>query len=1354
MTVKPPSVQDHPTLAIYGLQQEPEPRTLVDIFQATANAHPNAIAIEGIDGTLSYRETQQRIDVIVRRLAEIGIGRGDRIGIRVPSGTVDLYLSILATIHAGAAYVPVDWDDPDSRADTVWEEANVNAVFGAGLELTMMGSSARSASLSPERPTVQDDAWIIFTSGSTGKPKGVAITHRSAAALVDVEADLYLANAPLGPQDRVMAGLSVAFDASCEEMWLAWRSGAALVTAPRDVVRSGEDLGNWIVRNNITAVSTVPTLASFWPIEDLNKVRLLIVGGEACPMELVEKYDRPGREMWNTYGPTEATVIASAHLMTTTPPIRIGRPIDGWQLTVVDENEQPVKWGETGELVIGGIGLGRYLDPEKDAEKYAPLPSLGSERAYRSGDLVRAEREGLVFAGRTDDQIKINGVRTELGEVDAHLTALPNVQVGAAAIHKTDAGADVLVGYLMPEPGKTIDIVDARRALATTLRGGTPSLCIVDEMPMKTSGKVDRKALPWPLPASATGGTPDHDLPPELTWLGDLWTSLLGPVPLELDSNFIDLGGTSVAVAMLVSELRKAHPGVEIAKIYADPTIRGMAEYLDTLADASDSRYDEPLPEPRPIPWFSGVYQSLVVMLFYAWNALRYVAGTLIVVWILATFFNAHWMDVPPLWPIAVAYVVLFSMPGRVLTTAVVSRILCFNIKPGRYLRGGLTHMRIWTAQRFLELQKLENLYGTPQVALFHRLMGNTVGKRTLLWHAPSVTGLVSIGDDSSIGHETDLQAYYLVGDTLIVDEITIENNVRIGARVFVNPGTHIQAGAEVMPGSAASGTVEGNMAWGGSPLFLVGPADESWPVESAYTASGVKHFSAFTNWVSHLLAMMWVPAISILAITPSLLIVLPQVHRMQRFERVFPIFATWVPVFVILTMATWIGLVALTLRFLSVFIQPGYYPQRGPVGVAMYLAHVLMQRSLISTYVLYASFVTPYLLRLFGARVERNVEISTVETIPHLTAFEEGTFMADHSMVSATRYRNGWLHVGSSVIGERSFVGNSGIVGPDRDMAPDSLVAVLSSLPANIMAGTSWIGRVPTEIPRQRVQASLEATYNPPLRLKVARVLVEVCRLLPHMITAWLELAIVWILAIVYLRYGRGLDGMLGVLLWAWPTVFAAGVISSTIPIIVKWLLIHRFKPSQNPLFSAFVWLGELSDAFNETLAVPSLIRMSLGSPMYNLWLRLMGTRIGKNVWCESWWLPEFDLIELDDGVTINRGTVLQTHLFHDRVMSLESVHFEAGSSLGPNSFILPGATVGCRTTIGPGSLVMRQESLPADTRWGGNPVQLLTESTTADLAIAQRDNAERDIADADNPDPGALTNCGLVREGVTHAG
>ncbi|MGD7002188.1 Pls/PosA family non-ribosomal peptide synthetase [Corynebacterium halotolerans] len=1302
-----PSPHDHPRLAVYGVEDPPAERTLLDIVRQTTADHPDAIAIEGFDASITYRDLETLIAREVERLHDSGIGRGDRIGIRVPSGTTDLYVAILATMFAGAAYVPVDWDDLDSRAATVWEEAEVAAVYGEDLMLELRRETANPDT---GEATLDNDAWIIFTSGTTGKPKGVAISHRSAAALVDAEYLTYLVDAPLGPDDRVMGGLSVAFDASCEEMWLAWRNGATLVTAPRDVVRSGDALGQWIVDNRITAVSTVPTLAAMWDPAYLQNIRLLIFGGEACPIGLVQKLAAPGREVWNTYGPTEATVIGSAELMSVEPPVRIGRPISGWALTVVDTDGVPVAWGETGELIIGGVGLGRYLDLEKDAEKYAPLPALGWDRAYRTGDLVQAEQAGLIFAGRVDDQIKIGGRRLELGEVDGYLCELPGVSAGAAAVHKTAGGNDVLVGYLSGEDPDAIDLDTARVLLARKMPGGiVPVLGVLPELPMKTSGKVDRKALPWPLPNNADDAA---ELPAELRSLAELWEEQLGPVPMATDSDFFKLGGGSVAIARLAARIRENCPAAEIGQLYAHPTLQQMSDYLADLGTTHEER-----PLPRPIPRAAGVFQASFVGALYLFNALRYVVGALVAIWLLGTFFDAGWVPSLPAVPVLISWIVFYSLPGKVLLTAAGVRALTVGLQPGRYLRGGWTHLRVWAAQRLLTFMQLENLNGTPMAPAMHRLLGNRVGRDSHLGHNPPVTGLVTIGADVTVEHEVDLEGYWLDGDTFIVGRIDIADGARVGVRTLVSPGVSIGRGAEVLPGSHVDRDVPAAELWGGSPLVSYGTAGESWPegnpeqLRRTTGQSCYRSMGAVRSWLTYTGGLLVLRLLQALALLPGFMIVFPQVRDLEFYEHVFPVLAVWVPVFTILMVLTWLAGVVVVVRITALFIVPGYYPRDSFTGFAVWLTHILMQRTLISTYPIYASSFTPTWLRLLGARVGRDVEISTVETIPHLTWIRNRSFLADHALASSTRMRGSWLHIGTTVIGEGSFVGNSGIVGPDRDVADNSLVAVLSSVPHRPRAGTSWLGRTPTLIPRQEIAGDTARTYQPPLHLKITRVVVESGRILPAMINNWLDLVVVYVLAGIYMQQlfagAPRLQALLVVTLASWPVLVVAGTLAALIPVLVKWMLVGNFREQQKPLFSSFVWRGELVDVFVESLAIPGVVRMSLGSPLFNLWSRMMGAKIGTSVWCETWWLPEYDLVRIEDRVSVNRGTVLQTHLFHDRVMTMESVTMDTGSTLGPNSFVLPGGRVGERSTIGPGSLIQRQEQLPGDSLWQGNPVR-----------------------------------------------
>ncbi len=238
--------------------------------------------------------------------------------------------------------------------------------------------------------------------------------------------------------------------------------------------------------------------------------------------------------------------------------------------------------GEIGELVIGGVGLARYLDPDKDAEKYAPMPTLEWARAYRSGDLVRLEADGLYFMGRADDQVKVGGRRIELGEVDAALVNLPGVSGGAAAVRRTASGTPLLVGYVA-SADPAFDIAKARAALADSLPAAlVPRLVLVDELPTRTSGKVDRNALPWPV-AVDTGADATPDLAGTTGWLAGLWRDVLAAPVDGPEADFFALGGGSLSAAQLVAALRARHPQVTVADLYDHPRLGSLAGYLDEL---------------------------------------------------------------------------------------------------------------------------------------------------------------------------------------------------------------------------------------------------------------------------------------------------------------------------------------------------------------------------------------------------------------------------------------------------------------------------------------------------------------------------------------------------------------------------------------------------------------------------------------------------------------------------------------------------------------------------------------------------------------------------------------------------
>ncbi|WP_086820344.1 Pls/PosA family non-ribosomal peptide synthetase [Allokutzneria sp. NRRL B-24872] len=1286
--------------ATYPAADPPSQRTLVDIFHTTVAAQPCAPALDDGATTLSYSDLAKWVGEVVTTWRAAGIGLGDRVGIRLPSGTAELYVSILATLSVGAAYVPVDFDDPVERAEMIWQEAEVCAVAGPGGEVRKLRETARRRPIRPPAP--ENDAWVIFTSGSTGKPKGVAVTHRSAAAFVDAEAELFLPDDPLGPADRVLAGLSVGFDASCEEMWLAWRHGACLVPAPRELVRAGAELGPWLAERGITVVSTVPTLAGLWPADVLGGVRLVILGGEATSQELAAKLDVPGREVWNTYGPTETTVVASAARVSADLPVRIGFPLAGWELAVVGPSGEPVAWGETGELVIGGVGLARYLDVAKDREKFAPLPSLGWGRAYRSGDVVRADPEGLVFVGRSDDQVKIGGRRVELGEVDAALAALPGVSTAASVVRKTETGAPVLVGYLvLNDTESTLDIVAARLQLAERLPSAlVPLLAVVPTMPIRASGKVDRDALPWPLEEASISEWSEAE-----AIIAEHWSAVLGQTPAE-DSDFFSSGGGSLAVAHLVSRLREHFPQASVADIYQHPTVRGLAEKLadESGAPQADNRMRSVKPGSFALFGFA---QSLFALVVFA------VAGLRLLLVVVAFQELSALAGIPgisstvPWYWLGLAWLLFFTSPGRVLLAAAGARLATAGIRPGEHRRAGWNHLRLWAAERWVTAVGVASITGTFWVLHYARALGCRVGQNVDLHALPPVTGLATFGDRAAVEQDSDLAGWWLDSDCVRVGGIDVGAGSRIGGHSTLLDGAVVEDGAEVLSGSSVRGTVSAGHQWGGAPARDLGEVDEAWPESPARRSLVWRTIYGLTPLLTGVIVL--------LSAFPGLLVLGSLVTSAMTVAT-----AAWVvPLAALGSLVTYAGSTVLVVRLLNFAVKPGVHRVDSLAGWSAWLVQRFTTGARGTLFSLYAGLLTSTWLRMLGAKIGRGTEVSTVAGLPSMMAVGSGSFLADDTSLAPYELRNGWLAVGTARVGDRTFIGNSAEVGHGRWVPDGSLLGVLSSAPKRVPENTSWLGRPAMLLPRKVEGGSTARTYDPPRRLVVARMLIETCRLLPVMVSYGLALFTVVLLS--FLLTSQGIVAAALAASWLTP---AAAVVAVAVAIAAKWVLVGKHVPRERPLWSSFVWRNELAAVFFEELVTRWAGTALIGTPLFSMVLRGMGAKIGRGVHCETRWLPEPDLVTLGDGAVVNRGCVVQTHLFHDRIMRLGPIHIGRGATVGPRSVVLFDSTVGAHGSVGANSLVMRGESLPEGTAWMGNPVaaEIRPARTVAARTVAAR--------------------------------
>ncbi|MET0896967.1 MAG: Pls/PosA family non-ribosomal peptide synthetase, partial [Mycobacterium sp.] len=931
-------------------------------------------------------------------------------------------------------------------------------------------------------------------------------------------------------------------------------------------------------------------------------------------------------------------------------------------------------------------GLARYLDPAKDAEKYAAMDTLGWARAYRSGDLVRLEPDGLYFQGRADDQVKVGGRRIELGEVDSALVNLPGVSGGAAAVRRTASGTPLLVGYIA-SADPDFDLKAARTALGEALPAAlVPRLVLLDELPTRTSGKVDRNALPWPPP----GLDPDDDSPDlggTMGWLAGLWRDVLGAQIDGPEADFFAEGGGSLSAAQLVAALRQRYPQVTVGDLYDHPRLGSLAGYLDELAPpiAVVTRHV------TPTPVTTQAAQIALSLPLATLTALQWVTWLALANNLFAS--SVPWLVPVSWWWVAAGLVLFISPPGRMAIAVLGAQMMLSGLEPGTYKRGGSEHLRVWLAERLADASGAENLAGAPWLVYYARALGNKVGKGVDLHSSPPVTGMMTLGHRSSIEPEVDLSGHWIDGDQFHVGTITIGNDATVGARTTLLPGATIGKNADVAPGSGVIGKVKNGQYWKGSPAVKSGKAKHPWPDERPPRAP---------LWVGvYGVTSVLLGALPLAALASGLAVLGWAVRDTATISAAVLAALPWIPLATLVAVVVYAALTVLSVRALAIGLGEGYHPVRSRTGWQLWATERLMDAARNYLFPLYASLLTPWWLRLLGAQVGKDTEISTALLIPKFTVIEDGAFLADDTMVASYELGGGWIHVAKATIGKRAFLGNSGITQPGRRVPDDALVAVLSATPYKAKRGSSWLGSPPVRLRRQPTAADVLRTFAPSPQLKAKRGAVETCRLLPLVVTFAIGFGVLAALQTLIVE-----AGYLWAALGGGVVLLIAGAIAGGIAVLAKWLVVGRITAVEHPLWSSFVWRNEVADTFVETVAAPWFARAASGTPVMNLWLRGLGATIGRGVWCETYWLPEADLVTLGKGSTVNRGCVVQTHLFHDRIMRLDTVIVEDGATLGTNCVALPAAILGSGSTIGPASLVMRGDEVPASSRWQGNPI------------------------------------------------
>ena len=580
------------------LTPSPPQRTIHGLFMDQAARTPDHIALVGQGlgrwtmEALTYRELNTRSDQLAHLLAERGV-RPDVIAALLLGRSLEMIIGIIGILKAGGAYLPVDPKYPQERIDYMLADCGAEIIL-TGHSLSRWSRLDRvSHAFSPStHPGAESLAYVIYTSGSTGRPKGVLIQHASVVNLVRAQKRYF----DLDENDRILQFSSICFDASVEQIFIAFGSGAVLVLVTEETLLDSDKFEGFITDQGITHVDAVPSFLATMKLKDNSRYRLkrIISGGDDCPVSLGRRLSEYG-DFYNEYGPTETTVTSiglkverERDLEESLPRLGIGKPIANTTVYILDRWNKPVPSGVVGELYIGGEGVGRgYLNrPSLSGDKFIDNPFRAGERLYRSGDLARRLSDGNIeFLGRRDQQVKIRGYRIEVAEIENHLLKHQALREAVVTVGEDTAGATgkFLTAYITAD--KELGVSSLRSYLSRRIPAYMiPAYFVqLDRLPRTPAGKLDRSALPDPrefrLHQQETFVAPRTG---EERIVAEAWKEVLKLERVGIHDNFFDIGGNSLHMIRVNHRLKEVlGQELPIMAMFRYTTIHAYCQFLN-----------------------------------------------------------------------------------------------------------------------------------------------------------------------------------------------------------------------------------------------------------------------------------------------------------------------------------------------------------------------------------------------------------------------------------------------------------------------------------------------------------------------------------------------------------------------------------------------------------------------------------------------------------------------------------------------------------------------------------------------------------------------------------------------------
>ncbi len=1118
--------------------------------------------------------------------------------------------------------------------------------------------------------------------------------------------------------------MSIAFDFSIEELWVPLVAGATLVPNTSPNTLFGDALADFLEARAVTCFCGVPSLLA--SVEhDLPRLRVLLIGGEACPPALVARWAAPGRKLLNSYGPTEATVTATLGELSPGRAVTIGKPLPTYSIVILDtQKNAALPLDEAGEIGIAGIGVAEgYLNrPDLTKAKFIPdflgLPNNPSARIYRTGDLGRINDEGEIeFLGRIDTQIKLRGHRIELGEIETVLLELPEISQAAAVVQDVTPGTKELVAYYAVRRGVQ---PPKRDAVLAFLRSRLPAYMMpaylerLKVFPTLASNKTDRERLPAPRSARLVF---NHCISPPATATEKVLCQALSETldldEISIDGDFFtDYGGHSLLMARFCARVRTLAPSLAIAirDVYSATTVRKLASSLD-----------EAKPAEVPLPNYGAQHRPSAVAYYgcgAAQIAFYFAAGALGVAF---AQFGIEWQTralASPLelWARGVAYVVAYCLGANALAVAV-KWLLIGHVRATSVAIWSPAYYRYWVVKQLVRVAPARLFAGTPVYNAFLRALGARIGTGAVIasTNVPVAADLLHVGPGAVVAKRAILLGVKAVGNRLHFGRIDIGAGAYVGGASVLDIATSIGDFGQL--GHASS--LQSGQAVPAGKRYHGSPAEET--TANFRMADDIPCPRARRVICS--LSMLAFAALVVGAVEAASVAFGASVVDSEAVAGTSTLMGTaaavWGPSlrvsleFYLATLVIGLAAVGLIPRLANLALEPGRLYR-------LYGFHHAMQRlvenasnSLVFNLLFGDSvFIGPY-LRWVGWRIlgrhetGSNFGTNQKQDNPFLCTVGAGTIASDGLQMMNVSLSSGAFRLGECRVGANSYLGNDVYFLPGSRVGDNCLIATKSMLPIDgpIRQNTGLLGSPAFEIPRCAARdVKLMAAFSETERRKrlAAKTRHNLATMTMLLATHWfLEFLPIFTLSLAGAVWGD--ENYLA--------MTAACGIAVALDLAILVFIdrasygFRRMTPQITTIYDPAYWAVERYWKLSEN----ELETLFAGTPVSPLFLRLLGVKVGRRVFNDGCGMSERTLVEIGDGVNLNARSYLQAHSLEEGVFKSDRIRIGADASIGVGGFVHYGVDLGEGAILDADAYLMKGEVAPARSRWRGNPAKMV---------------------------------------------